>query len=162
MEEQKHIVVGVWTILRPDTRQYKQQSIEIQLEQGVAVEVPAEMIYKSVTDKETGEIRDILTPAGVRYVQEQFEKLFAAGEGQWDDHLEQAVTKVDVKEDGWEDEGFPAPEEPVVSAPVAEDVFEDGPPEPAGEDGWGDTSVFEDDSTTPNVETDEKWDDDWN
>lgn len=149
----KHVVVGVWTILRPDTRQYKQQSVEITLDQPIAVEVPEELVYKTVTDPKTGDITDILTPAGMAYVQQQFEKLYLVPED---------------KEGGWEAPvtkkvaGLPAPAE-TKSDDGWEDATDDLPAKSDSKDeDWGE-DVFEssEPSNKPDTETDAKWEDDW-
>lgn len=153
----KHVVVGVWTILRPDTRQYKQQSVEITLDQPIAVEVPAELVYKTVTDPKTGDIIDILTPAGMAYVQQQFEKLYLAPvedkDGGWDEKplaaekvADKAPAPAETKsDDGWEDatDDLPAKSDS-KDEDWGEDVFERSEP-----------------SNKPDTETDEAWKDDW-
>lgn len=157
MENQKHVVTGIWRILRPDTRQYKQQSIEIQLDQLVAVEVPDSMVYKTFDNQQTGELGIILTPEGMRYVQQQFEALYLEPkEDGWDSSLETAKQAVDAKSEGWDDTPLDAPsadsdgwESDSTSAKTD-----------SSDDEWGE-DVFGSDTNTPDTESDEKWDEDW-
>jgi hypothetical protein len=164
MTEEKYFVAGVWNILRPDTRQYKQQSIEIVFDQPVMIEVPAEYIVpgKTFEDPHTGEIRFILNPAGVLYVQQQFEKLYEATQTkaeEWTnkDELPFLTGKVEAPkakvadDDGWDtSDDFPA------ESPKAEKKVVD-------EEDWGADPVFEDgtEENKPETETWNEDEEDW-
>lgn len=154
MSEEKHFVVGIWKTLRPDTRQYKQQSIEVEFSQPIAVDIPAEMVYKTVKDPKTGEITDILTPAGLRYVQEQFEKLFTEqAEGGWETTASKTVQKA-------EDEGWEAP---ATSSDGTEDDWGDVKSTKGAEDeGWETETSKVNEATFLNGDVQHsKPDDDW-
>lgn len=101
MEEKPNVVKGVWKVLRPDTRQYKQQSIEIEMSVVIELEVPEEYIVGS---------GPVLNLAGMKWVQEQFEKLYlepiaiASKEEEWNDDGETTKEKKTEAEeaDGWD------------------------------------------------------------
>jgi hypothetical protein len=153
MSEEKLYVYGTWKVLRPDTRQYKQQSIEVMFEQPIAVEVKPEHCLKPiVVDQSTGEMKLILTPEGMRFVQEQFEKLFFEASESKDDWPDAPITPALIaehKDDGWDADGGLA--EPVKeTTKVTED------------DGWGDEPVFDSktDATEGNLPDTESWNED--
>lgn len=141
MSDEKSVVsvIGVWKIFRPDTRQYKQQSIEIEFNAKVGVEVPnvPEYVYPDTT---------VLTPAGMAYVQKQFE----------------AAYPTETSNEGWSNN------KPVAEKPVATDdgwstdvtVTTETTSTKASE--WGDTPTFEEAQTSvPDTEVwnpeDEAW-----
>lgn len=144
-EEKKIVIVGMWKVLRPDTRQYKQQSVEIEFNNvPIFVEVPEEMFLNANVN---GSTVNGLTPAGMKYVQDQLEKVYAVEDTPEDGWKEDApVAEKDVKEveEGWH--------LPPADGPVAETASED--------DGWDSEVVFEESpvSNKPDTETDESWD----
>jgi hypothetical protein len=165
MTEEKLYVYGTWKVLRPDTRQYKQQSIEIEFNQQVAVEIKPEHCLKPiVVDQATGEMKLILTPEGMRFVQEQFEKLFAeapVSEEGWSapDPFQARKQQVEA-EVGWSD----ADELPFLTG-KAEPTKEPAKVA-ASDDGWGDEPVFDSktDATEGNLPDTETWnenEEDW-
>lgn len=137
-------VKGVWKILRPDIRQYKQQSIEIELTAEVGVRVPntEEFVFSDT---------NVLTPAGMAYVQKQFE----------------ASYPMDAPNDGWSNN------KPVIEKPVATDdgwstvtdVAVKAEPASAKVDSWGDEPTFDSNfPPDPNLPVTETWnpdDEEW-
>jgi hypothetical protein len=150
MTEEKKVpvmVIGVWKLLRPDNRQYRQQSIEIEMNQRVAVDVPNDPKY--VVSLSEGIIT--LTPDGMKYVQEQFEKLYM----DIADTIEGFEAPTPARKelvndlDGWSET------DTEVKKEVAKVV--------ASDDGWGEDPVFDDTPATNTPET-EVWDEkeeDW-
>lgn len=122
------IVTFNWTVLKPDARQYKQQSIElVPVEQQIVVEIPFEEQYIWNYGEYDGkkDPKPILTPAGLVYAQQQIEQLLT-------DPEEEPLTAEDWGEDE-ETEGFTSDE-------TSDDVWENGNwgDDEASDDGWGD------------------------
>jgi hypothetical protein len=151
------VTVGFsWGVLRPDTRQYKQQSIELTpINLAVAIKVPAFMVLVRKHPDTDDEII-VLTPEGMRYAQEQIEKLFAeeqpaTNEG-WGDTPARLFNKSETpaKVESEVDEGW----ETTAAATVSK-AEEDGWVETAGatapaseDDEWGDAPTFKGDEGT--------------
>jgi len=153
-EEKKEVLVPIYLdvkIIRPDARQYKQQSLELvpSVPLKVLVEVPAKERYVKNWDKvlaaplnaETVEV--ILTPEGLQLFQESYEKYFRDPEdvkpsdfGTADDWT---VTGVDKRD--WDTS--PSNEDSSSAAPG--DFFGDDEDDPE----WLDNS------------TDDAWQEDW-
>ena len=152
-EPKDHITVfGKWKIFRPDTRQYKQQSIEVELDLDVAVDVPLQYVFHRVDPNAS----PTLNLEGMKYVQDQFEKLYLEKLEKgvaWEEHT---ANTVKTSEDGWG-------EEETTTEPTKEST------KVTDDSSWGDDPVFvddaEDDKDTPNNKPDtETWDEtkeDW-
>lgn len=153
MEEKKRAgIVGIWKVLRPDTRQYKQQSIEVELNCEIFIPIPVEYIHFQEGD--TGKI--VLTVAGMKYVQDQFELLYLdnpteaweevnkkANDEGWGDEEQSKVEDKAAEDDGWTD--F----QPEKVEKSVEEVVDEG---------WGEDPVFDDDEKSgdtnkPDTET---------
>lgn len=149
--ETYRMIVG-WEVFRPDTRQYKQQSIEIKLVGvGVAVDIPASLVVSA------SETSVVLTIKGMRYVQEQFESVFndapAAESVGWDD------AQVVAHEPPADDWGA------VVAEPAADESWDAEPATSTDgtENDWGETSVFTDEpGNTPDSDVWNEEQEDWN
>lgn len=132
-------VKGVWKILRPDIRQYKQQSIEIELTAEVGVRVPntEEFVFPDT---------NVLTPAGMAYVQKQFEASYpmdAPNDG-WSNNKPKT-------EQGWDDDPGPTTDQVKAQAGDEWDDVKDvtdviKPASVKAE--WGDEPTFEEAQTT--------------
>jgi hypothetical protein len=137
-------VLFKWTILRADSRQYRQQSMELEpIGVQVAVEVPntPEYVWNTLQTLQAGTNQQVdlavLTPAGVRYVQDQVEKLY----------LDEEVSSEDFGGDGWDDN------EPTATTKEADDGWGEETTDPveAAEDEWEEGG---------SSDADEKWTED--
>jgi len=134
-----------WGVLRPDMRQYKQQSIEV-LPKSLTIAVEIDLTHETVANSEailkaqlgSGKAPEpVLTVAGMRQAMEAFEKVLV-------DELEQGSEPV------WEDADFDEDETPI-------DVTDEFAT--TTDDDWEDeVDTSEDDEDTPWEEDDE---DDW-
>ena len=101
-QPEKVTIFLTWIILRPDVRQYKQQSIElVPSDVKIAVDVPRE--YVRFQDKKDPE-KVSLTPLGMLYVQKQIENVYPTkNEDEWA-NTETPVSAPPDADDGWEAE----------------------------------------------------------
>lgn len=94
-----HPIMLEWQVFRPDIRQYKQQSTElILMDVQVAVDVPIELFYR--LDNEIC----ILKPEGMKFVQDQIEKLYESETKPPNIEWETKPETKDSKSDGWDNE----------------------------------------------------------
>jgi len=137
-----------WSLLRPDMRQYKQQSIEV-LPKAVTIQVEIDLTHETVANSEAilqaqlgagKEPKPILTVTGMRQAMEAFEAVLL-------DDVKEQVEPV------WEDADFDEDEAPIdVTEEFADTSEEDFGDEPA--DDW------EDEADIPDEEDDQSWEED--
>jgi len=153
-------IVGAWNVLHPDTRQYKQQSVEITFQGlGVAVDVPASLVVNA------SETSLVLSLEGMKYVQDQFEKLFAEtlADESWSKSA--GLTHTDVDEWFVEKNATVVGDEwDTTDETKAVDQWDSKTDlETAQDDGWEDSDVFSETEPTnkPDSEVWNESDEDW-
>lgn len=110
-------VIFIWDKLRPDQREYRQQSVELEPAENVRiqVDVPADPIYVIPGDDPK---QMVLTLAGMKYVIDQFDTVFLPAKKEasvdpdedWEEEEPKAEKKTD---DDWEsDADFDTSTEP--------------------------------------------------
>src|SRR3990167_6701584 len=101
-QPEKVTIFLTWIVLRPDVRQYKQQSVElIPSDVKIAVDVPRE--YVRFQDKKDPE-KVSITPLGMLYVQKQIESVYPTkNEDEWANTETPVLAKADADDD-WETE----------------------------------------------------------
>lgn len=98
-------VIFFWDKLRPDQREYRQQSVELTPVENVRiqVDVPADPIYV-VPGNDPKQM--VLTLAGMKYVIDQFDTVFLLAKKEAsanpDDDWEEEEPKAEKKVDDWE------------------------------------------------------------
>lgn len=147
MSEKKVRALFRWNILRPDTRQYKQQSVEVYpLAVDIEVLVPESMV--AIYNPDGPEV--VLTLAGMKYVQDQFEKLYEQvspeSASDWDSDIPSTAPKGSTNE--WDDSNF-------LTGKAPEEEKEETA------DGWDADPVFdEDNKMSGNAPDTEMWNED--
>ena len=134
-----------WSLLRPDMREYKQQSIEV-LPKAVTIQVEIDLTHETIVNSKeilqaqlgAGKApKPILTVAGMRQAMEAFEAVLV-------DDLKEKVEPV------WKDADFD--EDKPEATETSETSEEDFGDEPADE--------WEDNTDIPDEEDDQSWEED--